>query len=151
MWFFSSRGRWAGSWAQLWPETCQKPRKLKYIVYKAKNHYFPAKSAVCWPWYPKPPKITGPINHYGIPLTDDLKTAKPHKFIGFGAMDVTKPYKFIGFGAMDATKPYKFIGFLNRRSCRSAGAIARSPSRRSAGPCLPAPERPPSIRKCTYS
>ena len=36
---------------------------------------------------------------------------KPHKFIGFGAMDATKPYKFIGFGAMDATKPYKFIGF----------------------------------------
>ena len=27
----------------------------------------------------------------------DLKD--PHKFIGFGAMDVTKPYKFMGFGA----------------------------------------------------
>ncbi len=27
------------------------------------------------------------------------KSAKPYKFIGFGAMDVTKPYKLIVFGA----------------------------------------------------
>ncbi len=37
--------------------------------------------------------------------------AKPYKFIGFGALDVTKPYKIIGCGALDVTKPYKFIGF----------------------------------------
>ncbi len=32
---FSSRDRWAGSWAQLWPKTGQKPRttKLFYLPY----------------------------------------------------------------------------------------------------------------------
>ncbi len=31
---------------------------------------------VFWPWYPRPPKTTWPINHYGIPLGDAVYAAE---------------------------------------------------------------------------
>ncbi len=47
-------------------------------------------------------RVTRPCRHTPItwpPLPPG--GPKPHKFIGFGVMEVTKPYKFIGFGAME--------------------------------------------------
>ena len=39
---FSSRGRWAGSWAQLWPKTSQKPQQqqIDYIHPKGRCHIY---------------------------------------------------------------------------------------------------------------
>ncbi len=35
----------------------------------------------------------------------EIKAAGPHKFIGFGAIDVTKPYSFLWSGDVDGPKP----------------------------------------------
>ncbi len=44
-----------------------------------------------------------------ISLTQEIKTAGPHKFIGLVTIDVAKPYRFIEFGDIDAPSPCEFI------------------------------------------
>ncbi len=67
-----------------------------------------------------------------------MDVTKARKFIGFGAMDVTKPHEFIRFGAMDVTKPYEFIRFGPRLRCKNGARLSESAPVR---PILPQAKR----------
>jgi hypothetical protein len=77
-----------------------------------------------------------------------MNVTKPHRFLGFGAMDVTKPYRFIWFGAeptqgllMEATA-HNATRHAADRSSRSEARDTTYPKHCAASPRKSAPKVP---------
>ena len=49
----------------------------EWVFGKAKQPPVSGTCVVFWPWYPRPPKTTWPINHYGIPLNSAITHKEP--------------------------------------------------------------------------
>ncbi len=73
---------WPSGFLEAWGTKAKKPQFSRNILFvwpcrKAKKPVCSWKIVVFWPWYPRPPKTTWPINHYGIPLNSAITHKEP--------------------------------------------------------------------------